>query len=190
MKVLVATRNKDKFKIVRRMVEKIIPYARLVSPADAGIPGDVIEVGSVEERARQKAQYFMERLEWSKKIDDFDAVLAVDDALSIDGGEATPNSKELTDRILQSEWPAGASIAVVRAFALIKKGERTRVEVTTVPFTFIGNPLNVEREYGKYPLSRVLAPQGKAIPVCELSTEEEDEFNLAHSSEALTRLFS
>lgn len=189
MKVLVATRNKDKFEIVKRMVEAIVPDAHLVSVADVNVSGDVVEVGTISERAVQKAQYFLERLEWSDCADDFDAVLAVDDGLRIANGEATPNSKELTDRILQEEWPPGQSIEVVRSFALIKRGERPRVEITSVPFVFLGNPLSIEREKGKYPLSSVLAPQGKDVPVIELSQHEEDEFNLSHTSEALLRLF-
>ena len=133
MKVLVATRNKDKFEIVKRMVEAIIPDALLISVADVDISGDVVEVGTISERAVQKAQYFLERLEWSKCADDFDAVLAVDDGLRIADGDATPNSKELTDRILKEEWSPGEEIDVVRSFALIKRGERPRVELTSVP---------------------------------------------------------
>jgi|CXWL01.1.fsa_nt_gi hypothetical protein len=190
MKILVATRNQDKFDIVCRMVSEVIPDAHLVSLQDGKVTGDVVEVGSIAERAVQKARYFLERLGWLNRVDDFDAVMAMDDGLSINSGDPTPNSKELTDRILLSEWPIGTAVTVVRAFALIKRSERERIEITTVPFEFLGNPNGVSRETGKYPLSKVLAPVGTKIAVSEWSMEDENAFNLSHSSEALQRLFS
>ena len=190
MNLLVATRNKDKYDIVRRMVEAIIPDAHTVSLDEADVSGDVVEVGSIAQRAAQKALYFLERLQLADRVGEFDGILAVDDGLSIGGDEATPNSKELTDRILRSEWPIGTSIAVIRAFSLVKRGEQARIEITTVPFSFIGNNSGIIRESGKYPLSQVLAPQGSMSPVSQMSKEEEDAFNLAHSSEALSRLLA
>ena len=44
MNLLVATRNKDKYDIVRRMVEAIIPDAHTVSLDEADVGGDVVEV--------------------------------------------------------------------------------------------------------------------------------------------------
>jgi hypothetical protein len=190
MKILIATTNEDKFRIVRAMVEDVIPDAYLISLKEAKLDGDVVEVGTMAERAVQKAKYFEERAEWYGRGNEFDAIMAIDDGLSIQSQEARPNSKELTDRILLGEWPVGSPVGVVRAFALIKRGELPRVELTTVPFTFVGNPSNLKREGGKYPLSRVLAPFGMERPVIELSTQEENAFNLSHSAEALKRLFS
>jgi hypothetical protein len=172
------------------MVEAIVPDAHLASLTDATLLGDVVEAGTIAQRAVQKAAYFEDRLEWAGRSTDFDAVLAIDDGLSIEGREAQPNSKELTDRIHKSEWPIGTAIVVVRAFALIRRGERPRVELTAVPFRFLGNPSNIQRERGKYPLSSVLAPEGMQSPVINLSPEEENAFNLSHSAEALRQLFS
>lgn len=190
MKILVATSNQDKFAIVRRMVETLVPDARLFSLAETHVTGDVVEVGTISERAVQKAEYFVERLKRSDRLDEFDAVLAIDDGLSIAKREAQPYSQELTDRILKSEWPVGTHVDVIRAFALIKRGETPRVEVTTVPFRFLGNPFEIIREKGKYPLSQVLAPDGQTAPVAQLSVADEDSFNLRHSAEPLRRLFA
>lgn len=190
MEILVATRNVDKYHIVRRMIEAAVPDAFLASLEDAQVPGDVVEVGTIQERAVQKAVYFSSQLELLGRDDEFEAVLAVDDGMSIDGQEASPNSKELTDEILGGRWPVGTSVAIVRALALVKRGERPRVETTTVPFTFSGNDANTRRESGRYPLSEVLTPEGEARPVCHLSQEEEDRFNLRHSAEAIEALFS
>jgi hypothetical protein len=172
------------------MIERIIPDVFLLSLTAANIPGDVVEAGSIAERAIQKASFFVGRIEWLDRVSEFDAVLAVDDGLRVGGSPALPTSKELTDRILKSEWARGTSVTVVRAFALIKRGEQPRVEVTNVPFKYLGNPRNVLRENGKYPLSQVLAPEGKGITVSEMAAEEEDAFNLAHSAESLIRLFA
>jgi hypothetical protein len=190
MKVLVATTNQDKFGIVKRMVESLVPDARLFSLAEADVPGDVVEVGTMSQRAVQKAEYFVERLKKSERLTEFDAVLAIDDGLSISRVEAQPHSQELTDRILKSEWPVGTRVDVVRAFALIKRGETARVEVTTVPFRFVGNTSGIVREKGKYPLSYVLAPDGQTAPVAHLSVADEDSFNLKYSVEVLLRLFA
>lgn len=189
MRVLVATRNYDKFGIVRRMVECVVTDAHLQALSDTNIPGDVVEVGSIVERAAQKAEYFQDRLEHSGRSDEFDAVLAIDDGLRVGEDEPTPNSKELTDKILRGEWPKGTPITVVRAFALIRSGERVRTEVTEVPFDFLGNPSGVTREKGRYPLSQVLAPRGMDVSVSALPREIEDRFNLSHSTEAIKRLF-
>lgn len=190
MRLLIATRNRDKYEIVRRMVEAVSSDAHSVFLGDTSIEGDVVEAGTIAERATQKAAYFMARLEWSAAPDEFDAVLAIDDGLSVDGSEATPNSKELTDRILGAEWTPGTAMAVVRAYALIKRGEVPRVEVTTLPFRFLGNPAQVERKPGEYPLSRVLAPEGNNTAVSDMARQDEDRFNLEHSASALVRLLS
>lgn len=190
MKILIATTNEDKCRIVRAMVEHLIPDAHLVSLKEATVDGDVVEVGTMAERALQKARYFQERLDWLGRESEFEGVLGIDDGLSIDAGEALPNSKELTDEILQEKWPVGTPVDVVRAFALILRGEKPRVETTKVPFVFRGNPNKLKREPGQYPLSRVLAPAGMDVPVIELDGEQENSFNLIHTGEALTRLFS
>jgi len=190
MQILVATRNTDKYTIVRRMVEATVPDAFLVSLEESKVPGDVVEVGTIQQRAVQKAVYFAERLEQLGRADEYDAVLAIDDGLSVDGEEASPNSKELTDRILGGEWQRGTTISVVRAFALIKRGERPRVETTAVPFVFIGNDAKAQRSTGRYPLSQVLAPPGTTRAVAQLTKDEEDHFNLTHSTEALEALFA
>jgi hypothetical protein len=118
MKVLVATRNRDKFEVVRQMVEQVISDATLISLSQANVSGDVLEVGTVPQRARQKAEYFVERLGRSERTDEFDAVLAVDDGIRIAEGDVTPHSQEITDRILNGDWPPGTVITVVRAFGL------------------------------------------------------------------------
>ncbi len=190
MRILVATRNRDKFNIVKRLVEATVPDAHLVFLGDTPISGDVVEAGSIHERARQKAVYFWGRLEWSTIADDFDSVLAVDDGLSVGGAEATPHSKEMTERILSEAWPTGTKVDVVRAFCLIRRGEVPRVELTAIPFVFVGNPHGVQREDGTYPLSQVLSPEGMAQPVSQLTNDEEDAFYLRHSREPLVALFS
>lgn len=190
MQILIATRNRDKYLIVRRLLEASIPDAFLASLEEGRVDGDVVEVGSIQERAVQKATYFAGRLEQDGRADEYDAVLAIDDGLSVEGAEATPNSKELTDRILGGEWAVGTPIAVVRAYALIKRGERARVATTIVPFTFLGNPTGTRRQPGRYPLSEVLAPAGDDRTVSQLSQAEEDKFNLTHSAGALANLFA
>lgn len=189
MQILLATRNKDKFIIVKSMIESIVPDSYLISIDDANLKGDVVEVGTIQDRARQKARYFIDKLEEAGR-EDFDAVLGIDDGLSIGGNQASPNSKELTDKILRGEWPVGTSVDIVRAYALIRRGEQPRIEVTRVPFVFSGNVQGQSRREGSYPLSGVVSIPGDARTVSELPKAEEDAYNLTHSAPALEHLFS
>jgi|GEM_PF-3009065 len=189
MKILVATRNNDKFEIVKRLVQSAIKDSILVNLASTEIEGDVVEVGTIRERAIQKAKYFHEKCSELATHDEFAGVLAVDDGLAINGAEASPNSKELTDQILSGAWKPGTMIDVVRAFALIIGDEVPRAAETHVPFEFIGNPNEIKREDGRYPLSKVFAIPGDKVPVSELSPEAEDAYYSKFTNEHINLLF-
>lgn len=189
MKILVATRNRDKFEIVKRLVQNAIKDSVLVSLASTDIDGDVVEVGTIRERAIQKAKFFHQRCRDLGVQDEFAGTLAVDDGLAIDGADASPNSKELTDKILDSAWEVGTTINVVRAYALIIGDEVPRAVETHVPFEFLGNADGVKREDGQYPLSKVLGIPGGKHPMSELSPEQEDGHYSKFTNEQIDLLF-
>lgn len=186
MKLLVATRNKDKFDIVNRMIHSIDSTIELVPLFEVEIQGDVAEEGTMEERATQKAEFFFNALQNSNN-NDFDGVLGIDDGFQIEDQEPSPNSKELTDDLLEGKYPEGTNVIVVRAYALATE-QGTRSGLSRVPFTFIGNKNRVTRTEGSYPLTKVLAPRGSTTPISEWTNEDSTKFTLGHSREILTDL--
>ncbi len=84
LSILVATRNEDKFEIVRRLIQPFIGGSLLISLNSTKIDGDVVESGSINERAIQKALYFHERSQaYGRKGQHF-ATLAADDGFAVD----------------------------------------------------------------------------------------------------------
>lgn len=188
MKLLVATRNKDKFNLVKLLLESIVPHINLVPLFDVDISDNMIEDGSIEERAVQKAKFFFSKLQNLKDGDQFEGVLGIDDGIQIGDQAPSPNSKELTESILGEKYPKGTSIGIVRAFALITKEGALRSTQSVIPFVFLGNENGVTRSEGQYPLSKVLAPFGMTVPFSQLSDEESNKFMLEYSKEGLTEI--
>ena len=186
MNVLVATRNKDKFSIVKTLIESIVPDIQLEALNSTALKGDVIEVGTIEQRATKKTEYFLDKLDLSIETTTYEAVLGI----AVGKASVSPHSQELTDQILEDIWPIKTPLLIWRAYALARFGKVTRVEITTVPFEYKGNQNNISREVGRYPLSYVIGPIGVDRCVSEQSEAETNIHNLKHSKDSVSRLFA
>lgn len=186
-KVLIATTNKDKFKIVSRLFnDTIFPsseYEILGLSSDMKIP-DEKESGSNIERARAKALNAFNYL----KDYNFDYIVGLDDAIIIKE-KVEPNIKEYINKILYENYlEDGEEYAFNRAYCIIDK-EKNIYEVNLdVPEIYHPLKGNFTLEEHSYPLSHVSYPIGYNKPVCELSEEESNNYFLKYVKDGLMNL--
>lgn len=190
MAILVATRNNDKFDVIKSMFTACVPDIHLVSLAETKLLGEVQERGSILDRAIAKANYFSEQITKQGIAASFDGVLGIDDGFRINNGIDDPDSETIAGAILAGAYPIGTSVTVVRAFALLKQHQDVRIAVTYIPFIFMGNPKNIRPKKKSYILSYVLAPAGSDRVNEELSREQRTAYNLKYSKKALIDLVS
>ena len=186
-KVLIATTNKDKFKIVSRLFnDTIFPsseYEILSLSSDMNIP-DEKESGSNIERARAKALNAFNYL----KYYNFDYIVGLDDAIIIKG-KVEPNIKEYINKILYENYlEDGEEYAFNRAYCIIDK-EKNIYEVNLdVPEIYHPLKGNFTLEEHSYPLSHVSYPIGYAKPISELNEEESTNYYLKYVRKGLMDL--
>lgn len=167
------------------MIRGVAPHSRSTSLAEAGIAAECAEQGDMAARALQKANYFSGYVAEHARAGDFSAVVAADDGLSVDRHPATPEARKIMAALLAGEWPMGTRVEVHRAIAVRHGKSRARVELTVLPFVYLGSRQPVHYRPYSYPLSHVLGPLGGDRRYAELSPTERDAFNLEHSERAL-----
>lgn len=183
--ILIATQNKDKFRIVADILEGIglhnYHYASLI---DLQITEEMEESGTTEDRAKQKVLFYRELLDKKRLLQDVAAIVGIDDGILIKKERFhTAESKEITDQILSGRRVGiGDEIVIRRSyFAVnIKTGEEFN-HTTDVPFQFLGNPERITRHSGKYPLSYVIGHLDSNITVANNTTESNINYNVFHS---------
>lgn len=179
-KILIATNNLSKFKVIEPLIKQTglvnFDYAR---PEELGIEFNVTETGSLQNRARLKAVKLYDVLKASSKIDDVFMIVGSDDGIRIDDEKKTySDSKMATDRILKGDRvKLGDSITIVRAFAFVSQNGDIKSCIARVPMVFIGNPGNIKRQEGVYPLEHVLAYIGSSKPIYSLDLKSRNNLN-------------
>lgn len=191
-KILIATKNKDKFYIVSDMFKNLgfIDF-EFVSLLDLKITQDIKESGSILARAKQKASFYQGMVQ-KKHISDVMAVMGIDDGVKLLNRKATyRNSKHITDEILSGKLISmGEVVTIIRAFALNSTdGKKCAVCVTNIPFIFLGNGENIKRIEGSYPLSYVFGLLNSKKSIIETSDKKCLEYYLKYSKKELTQLF-
>lgn len=190
-KILIATKNKDKFLIVSGMLKQLgLEKYKFVSLKDLGINEDVEEKSSVLNRAKQKADFFAKIIK-KKKINGISAVLGKDDGIVLPGSKRIiTNSKETTDKILTGKIiSAGEIIIIASAYALNFLDKNIRAScITKHPYIYLGNKENVKRKEGGYVLNYVVAPLGSKKPLIATSKKDCFRYYLKHSKKELNKL--
>lgn len=187
MHYLIATHNKDKAEITKRLISILHPDVEVDSLASVGIAGEVAETGSITERATAKAIYFAKE---AKRVGlSYDFVIGIDDGFALPEYDIdTAESYEVTDAILGDKYPIGTIVINRRAYARVDSAGSVNTVITETPFYYLGNIDNVVRQEGVYPLSQVLAPEGDTVSVAEKSDEEIFSFYLEYAKEPLSSL--
>lgn len=189
-KLLIATKNNDKYSIVSALIGKVLSGdVSFHSLKDAGIGYDINEEGSILERSEQKAKVYWDYLDKERKSL-YLAVIGIDDGFSIDREkEGDPNSKELTDKILAGGLVnPGDTIWIKRGFAIYNDNGLVSC-LTSIPFVFLGNPENISREEGIYPLSSVLASVDGNVSIKDMNFDDTIRYYLEYCGQDLKKIF-
>ena len=185
--VLIATTNKDKYKIVSELLKRTIfnenEYSIIKLSEDMNIP-DEKETGDNIERARTKALNAYNHL----KEYNFDYIVGLDDAIVIKG-KIEPNIKEYLNKIVFENYLSdGETYAFNRAYCIVDKYKNIYETDIDIPYQYksLDHDINL-KEYG-YPLSLVSCPVGSNTPLSELTDEEGIEYYLKYVKEDLMKL--
>jgi hypothetical protein len=190
--ILIATRNGDKFEIVSGMLKRLaMGNFGFVSLSDINISDEIKEMGTIANRAKQKADFF-EKIVMKNKNPEIIAVLGIDDGLILPGRKrANSNSKELTDAFLSGKLiSVGDIVLLARAFALnVLNSRKSRTCITKIPFEFLGSSQTIKRIEGKYPLNDAFGLCGNGKSVNATSEQECFEYYLRYCKKELEGLF-
>lgn len=184
MKALIATQNKSKKKVLSSILIKAgLEDFTFFDLNDEDIDSQVEESGSVEDRARQKAQGI-------KQVDlrqEYNLLIGSDDAMEIRNGEIRTDSKKVTEEILSgSALKVGETMYIVRAYSFHTLSKELKTLSTKIPFKFVGNKEGITLEENSYPLSYVLTTIDGKEPVKFMDETATVSYYVEHSGSALT----
>ena len=173
-KVLLATTNNDKYRVVKKMFERTIfkkDEYEIESLKSINVKlEDKKEEGDNLNRAYQKALQAKEEL----KDYDFDYIVGLDDAIRTKG-ELNPNIKLMLNKILYEGYlKDNEEYSFERAYVFLSKDGKEYKTRAEIPYYYKENKDVVIEEYS-YPLSYVAYAIGYDKAICDL--EEEDEIN-------------
>lgn len=189
--ILVATYNMDKYRIVTALISKVFcDKFWFKSISDVGIKLEVIEEGSIIQRAEQKAIDVWKNMNRTERKEYY-ATIGIDDGFSLKkDDEGDPNSKLLTDKILSGDFiKKNRTIWLKRGIALNNDQELYSV-LTTIPFVFLGNPNNIKRQEGTYSLMQVLRPINGNYALNQIEFGEAIKYYSSYCNDDIKRLFN
>jgi len=169
--VLLATKNRDKARIVERLLKEVLHDVEVASFLDIGFELEEEEKGTLLERARQKTQLFLRN---TTEYNDFQILIGIDDGIGIAYEEPSVDSRGMTERILlEDSVRRGDVIVIARAFHMVnlETGDSASC-LTQIPFIFLGNEAGVRWGDMPYPLGLVLAPEEGKPPVAQMDQEQ------------------
>ena len=179
-KILLATRNKDKFRIISKLLNPFFKDYSFYSLDD--IKDEIIdkkETGDVMNRSYEKAKNVFDCI----KDNEYEYTIGVDDGIKI-RGEMIENVKEYMGKIVDDELLEENEIVyIVRAYTFINnKGDKYSI-LTEIPFKYTKLNYKLEIEKDTYPLSYVLGPIDSDHPIKEMSPEESNEYYAKYSKD-------
>ena len=175
-KVLLATSNKDKFKIVKYILHKAglkENEYEILSLKDINYNGpDEKESGGIAERARNKAISVKENL---SNPEEYEYIIGIDDGIELKG-TVRENVKDHIKMILFENYlEEKESIIFPRAYCCIDKFGRMYETIAEIKYTYKHKD-NLTVEPNSYPLSQVMVPIGGDRSLTEMSEEDADEY--------------
>ena len=191
-KILIATKNRDKFVIAADIFKRIgLQNYEFVNLHDLGIVDEIEEIGSISQRAEQKAEFYGE-IAIKLPVTGLAVVIGIDDGIRLtNSDEASPNSKEITEGILLGKLhKKGDTIWIARSFSVYVRGDKSIVTTETqIPFIFLGNDNKIRLKNEQYPLSFVFSMMNDFRPVAEVSSKESNDYYLKYSESPLREMF-
>lgn len=183
--ILIATTNKDKFRIVTYLLKKAgLDNYEYKSLEDINYDGpDKKEQGTIVARAENKARVVKDYLDINNS-NNFEFIIGIDDGIFIKGA-LQENIKDYVRKILyESYLDNSEEFAFYRAYCLITNSNRVIKTETKIPYTYKFKD-GAELKANSYPLSQVSVPLGYEVALTDLSNNEEDEYAWKYSKEKL-----
>lgn len=177
-KILIATRNRDKFKLISKLMTNTFNEYAFESLRDIKVEIiDKQEVGDVINRAQEKAQNVFDNL----PSNEYEYVVGIDDAIKIKG-KVIENVKDyINDILFHNYLENGEIVYIVRAYSFIdSKGKKMSV-LTEIPFSYQPLKHDFKIEENSYPLSHVLATIDQNSIVIDLSETESNDYYSKYS---------
>lgn len=177
-KILIATRNKDKFKIVSKLLGTN-NFSDSIFYSLNDIEDDVIdkkETGDIINRSLQKSLNARDSIKTS-----YDFIVGVDDGIKMKG-KMVENVKDYINLIIDDKYLLqGEKVFIVRAYTFVNKNGICKSIVTEIPFEYKRIKEKFEILENSYPLSYVLSPVGSQQTVIQLSDDESNAYYLKFS---------
>lgn len=177
-KILIATRNKDKFKIIEKLLstQNFTDYKYYsLDDIDESIV-DKKERGSVIERSYQKALNAFNCIN-SK----YDYIVGVDDGIKMKR-KIIENVKDYISLIIDDKFlKEGEVVYIVRAYTFINSDGIYKSVLTEIPFKYTKLKEKINIHENSYPLSNVLTPIDSLKTVIKLSADESNTYYLKYS---------
>jgi hypothetical protein len=188
---LITTTNSDKYETLSELIRIILPYTiSFHNLEDAGIKLEIVEKGSILERAEQKANETWKYLNEAHR-NNFFISIGIDDGFSlIKDGKGDPDSKTLTDKILSGKYLKQKETIWLKRGIAYCNDHGQRSILTSIPFVFLGNPHNVKRQEGFYSLRKVLAPVHQELALDQMEFDATIQYYLHYCRNDLKSLFS
>ena len=175
-KILLATSNKDKFKIVKYILDKAGLSENdyeFFSLKDINYSGpDEKEQGTIKERARAKATSVRNNLANS---DEYEFIIGIDDGVELKG-TMRENVKDHINMILFENYlEEGEPIIFPRAYCCIDKNGRMFETIAKIEYSYKHKD-GLKVEPNSYPLSQVMVPIGYDKSLTEMDNKDADEY--------------
>lgn len=175
-KVLLATTNKDKFKVVKYILHRAgldENEYEFLSLKDINYNGpDEKESGKISERARRKALSVKENLANSEE---YEYIIGIDDGVELKG-TVRENVKDYINKILFENYlEEKESIIFPRAYCCVDRFGRMFETIAQIEYTYKHKEDLIVKP-NSYPLSQVMVPLGGDKSLTEMSEAEADEY--------------
>lgn len=177
-KILIATRNRDKFRIVSKLLNTN-NFKDSIFYSLNDIEEDIIdkkETGDIINRSLQKALNARNSIKNS-----YDYIVGVDDGIKMKG-KMIENVKDYINLIIDDKYLSqNENVFIVRAYTFIDKKGTCKSIVTEIPFKYIKLKEKLDILADSYPLSHVLSPIDSSKTVTQLSDDESNVYYLKFS---------
>lgn len=182
-KILIATRNDDKYKIISELLkttifdDKDFYYLKNINEQI----DDKKEKGNIINRSYEKAKNVFENI----KNNDFQFIVGVDDGIKIKD-KIIENVKDYINSIISGDLlKENEVVYIVRAYTFIEKNGKDKSIVTEIPFKYRKQTKEILIKKDSYPLSNVLSPLDSNKVVSEQSFEESNDYYANYSKKQL-----
>ena len=186
-KILIATKNKDKFEIVKMILNSIdsTNYDFYNLYDFEYLCKDEKENGNVVERAYNKAKQIYSNIEENT----FKYIIGIDDGIKMKG-QMIENVKDYIKDIIDDRYLSeGEVVEIVRAYCFMKQNGEYTTAVTKIPFKYKKINKKLELKENTYPLSNVLVPLTLEKTVSEMDKEENNIYYLKYSKNQIEEVF-